>query len=300
VNLCVQYPFDHNIICVIREIRCHFLGGTEMNEHDRGQVAANAAEIYEQFFVPALFAEWPPRVLEAAGVQQGDRVLDVACGTGILARKAAELVGTDTAHPNGSVIGIDINEGMLAVARQKAPDLTWKVGPAESLPFETDSFDRVVSQFGLMFFEDQTQAIAEMGRVVRPGGAIAVAVWDTLAATPGYAVVAEILNELFGPEVAKSIQAPYSLGETEKLAALFAEAGMNNAAIHTITGRVHFPSVEDWIYVDIKGWTLADIIDDEGYERLRQYAPKKLAQFVQPDGSVSFNAPAHIVVVSGN
>jgi ubiquinone/menaquinone biosynthesis C-methylase UbiE len=269
-----------------------------MNEHDRGQVAANAAEIYEQFFVPAAFAEWPARVLKAAGVQPGDRVLDVACGTGILARKAAELVDTETAALNSSVIGVDINEGMLDVARQKAPDLTWRVGPAESLPFETDSFDRVVSQFGLMFFEDQTQAIAEMGRVVRPGGTIAVAVWDTLAATPGYAVVADILEELFGPEAAKSIEAPYSLGDTEKLAALFAEAGMNNAAIHTITGKVRFPSVEDWIYVDIKGWTLADVIDDEGYERLRQYAPKKLAQFVQPDGSVSFDAPAHIVVVS--
>jgi ubiquinone/menaquinone biosynthesis C-methylase UbiE len=135
-----------------------------MNEHEKGQVAASAAEIYEQFFVPALFAEWPERILQAANVQTGDSLLDVACGTGVLAQEAADLVGT-----NGSVVGVDINEGMLAVARQKAPNITWKVGPAEALPFSSNTFDRVVSQFALMFFEDQAKAIAEMGRVVRPG-----------------------------------------------------------------------------------------------------------------------------------
>jgi len=261
-----------------------------MNEHDRGQVAASAAEIYEQFFVPALFAEWPARVLKAAGVQVGDKVLDVACGTGVLARKAAAAVGA------GSVVGVDVNKGMLAVAEQKAPGITWKVGPAELLPFEDESFDRVVSQFGLMFFEDQVQAIREMGRVVRPNGTVAVAVWDSLAATPGYAVVAEVLDELFGPDAAKSIHAPYSLGDTAVLATLFARAGMDDVTIHTVMGQARFASVEDWIYTDIKGWTLADMIDDEGYERLRQYAPEKLGRFVQADGSVAFDAPGHIVV----
>jgi ubiquinone/menaquinone biosynthesis C-methylase UbiE len=261
-----------------------------MDEHDRGQVAASSAEIYEQFFVPALFAEWPERVLAAAGVQIGDQVLDVACGTGILARKAAAIVGT------GSVVGVDINEGMLAVAEQKVPEITWRVGPSERLPFEDGRFDRVVSQFGLMFFEDQVQAIREMGRVVRPNGTIAVAVWDSLAATPGYAVVAEVLDELFGPDAAKSIHAPYSLGDTAVLATLFARAGMDDVTIHTVMGQARFASVEDWIYTDIKGWTLADMIDDEGYERLRQYAPEKLGRFVQADGSVAFDAPGHIVV----
>lgn len=263
-----------------------------MNEHDKGQIAASAAEVYEQFFVPALFAEWSARVLEAAGVQPGDRVLDVACGTGILARKAAELVGK-----NGAVTGVDINNGMLAVARKKGPGVTWKVGPAESLPFEANSFDRVVSQFGLMFFEDQVQALREMDRVVRPGGTIAVAVWDSLEATPGYAVVTEVLNELFGPEAAKSIEVPYSLGDKEELMALFTEAGMGDAAVHTMMGQVQFPSVEDWIYVDIKGWTLADVVDDDRFERLNQYAPTKLNRFVQADGSVAFDGPAHVVVV---
>lgn len=264
-----------------------------MNEHDRGQVANSAAEIYEDFFVPALFGDWPPRVLQAAGVEAGHDLLDVACGTGILAREATAVVG-----PSGSVVGLDVNEGMLAVARNKAPDVEWRAGPAEALPFPEATFDRVVSQFGLMFFENPAEAIAEMGRVLRPGGSIAVAVWDTLEATPGYAAMAQILDELFGPEAARSLQAPYSLGDTQKLTSLFADAGMENLSVHTVSGKARFTSIEAWIYTDIKGWTLADIIDEEGYGRLRRHAPKKLSRFVLADGSVEFDAPAHIVTVT--
>ena len=264
-----------------------------MNNHDRGQVVATAAEIYDQFFVPALFAEWPARVLKAAHVQTGDKILDVACGTGILARTAVSLIGSQ-----GAVVGIDINEGMLAIAQKKAPQISWKIAPAESLPFDNGTFDRVVSQFGLMFFTDQVKAITEMKRVLRPGGSLAVAVWDRLDKTPGYATVAQILEALFGQEVANSIEAPYNLGDKQRLTSLFAAAGIENMTIQTITGQARFSSVDSWIYTDIKGWTLADVISDEEYETLREIAPDRLSQFVQVDGSVAFDAPAHIVTWS--
>ena len=109
------------------------------------------------------------------------------------------------------------------------------------------------------------------------------------------AVVTEILADLLGPETAQSIEMPYSMGDKQKLLSLFAEASVAEATIQTILGQAHFTSVEDWIYTDIKGWTLADIIDDEGYKRLQAYAPQKLAHFVEADGSVCFAAPAHIV-----
>jgi SAM-dependent methyltransferase len=264
-----------------------------MGEHETGQVAASAAEIYEQFFVPALFVDWPPRVLDAADVRTGARVLDVACGTGILAREAQRVVGI-----NGSVVGLDINDGMLAVARSKASNISWECGAAESLPFDAASFDRVVSQFGLMFFQDRNKAISEMLRAVRPGGKIGVAVWASLDATPGYARVAGLLRELFGPEVSKSIEAPYLLGDSTALKSLFTDAGADDVTVKTVAGKARFASLESWIYTDIKGWTLADVIDDEGYERLKREAPKKLSQFVLSDGSVEFDAPAHIVTVA--
>nr|HMQ56640.1 methyltransferase domain-containing protein [Anaerolineae bacterium] len=135
-----------------------------MNEQDKGQVSRNAAEVYEAFFVPALFQPWTSRVADAAKIQAGQRVLDVACGTGILARTIAERVG-----PTGSVVGLDINKGMLAVAQQQAPGIEWRHGLAEALPFDDDSFDAVVSQFALMFFENKDAALSEMVRVLRPG-----------------------------------------------------------------------------------------------------------------------------------
>lgn len=264
-----------------------------MSQHETGQVATSAAEIYEEFFVPALFIDWPAHVLAAAEVQPGDRVLDVACGTGILAREAARVVGS-----TGSVVGVDINEAMLAVARSKASTLSWQHAAAESLPFAAASFDRVVSQFGLMFFQDAVKALSEMRRVLRPRGRMSVAVWASLEATPGYAAVAELLRELFGPDVAKSIKAPYALGDTQALNALFTAAGIEEITIQTVAGKARFTSVESWVYTDIKGWTLADVIDDEGYEKLRRAAPQKLSPFVRNDGSVAFEAPAHIVTVA--
>ncbi len=266
-----------------------------MGEHETGQVAVSAAEIYEAFFVPALFIDWPNQVLTAADVGASHHVLDIACGTGILARHAEAVVGS-----NGSVTGVDINEGMLAVARNQNPNITWELGAAESLPFDPNTFDRVVSQFGLMFFIDPAQAISEMYRVIRPGGKIGVAVWASLEDTPGYAAIANLLKELFGPEVARSIEAPYSLGDTQRLRNLFYDAGVgvNDVAIETVPGKARFDSIESWIYTDIKGWTLADVINDEDYERLRREAPKKLSQFVLADGSVEFDAPAHIVTVA--
>ncbi|RMF02717.1 MAG: methyltransferase domain-containing protein [Chloroflexi bacterium] len=264
-----------------------------ISESDRGQVNASAAEVYEEFFVPALFGEWSSRVAEAAHIQAGQRVLDVACGTGVLACAAAERVGAQ-----GEVIGLDINEGMLAVARRKAPHIEWQSGPAEDLPFENYSFDAVVSQFGLMFFEDRQAALAEMKRVLRPGGRLAVAVWDSLGNTPAYATVTDLLQRLFGDEAANALRAPFKLGDTALLQSLFSQVGVPNAKITTVEGAARFPSIEAWVTTDVKGWTLADMIDEAQFQQLLVEAKKALQPFVTSNGSVAFTSPAHIVTAT--
>ncbi|MBZ0295180.1 MAG: methyltransferase domain-containing protein [Anaerolineae bacterium] len=260
-----------------------------MTNTDTGQVNRTAAEVYEAFFLPALFEEWSGRVADVAGIQPGQHVLDVACGTGVLARAVAKRVG-----PAGSVIGLDINEGMLAVAARKAPQIEWRQGRAEALPFDNDQFDAVVSQFALMFFEDRQAAIREMVRVLRPGGQMAVAVWDTLENTPGYAAMVALLQRLFGEEAANGLRAPYNLGDTQQLRALFADSGVD-VELTTREGTARFPSIERWMYTDIKGWVLADMIDDAQFALLLREAEQALAPFVTADGSVAFSAPAHIV-----
>jgi len=261
-----------------------------MSSASTGQVTGSAAEIYEKFFVPALFAQWAPRVADAAGIAAGMRVLDVACGTGVLAHEAARRVG-----PGGAVTGIDRNDGMLAVAARAPGAVEWRNGIAEMLPFADSSFDAVVSQFGLMFFDDRVAALAEMWRVLRPGGVLAAAVWAALDETPGYAAMTHLLQELFGGAAADALRAPYCLGDRAALETLFVEAGIAGATVRTLDGTARFPSIEDWVHTDVKGWTLADLIDDAQYRALQDAAQHKLAGFTLADGSVRFRHPALIV-----
>ena len=196
-----------------------------MSDTDRGQVSAAAAEVYDSFFVPALFEQWTDVVLDAADVQPGHRVLDVGCGTGVLARTARARVGED-----GHVAGLDPNDGMLAVARRSEPSVEWQTGSAEEMPFPDHSFDRTVSQFALMFFADPDAALSEMSRVTRPAGRVAIAVWDELSNNSGYARLATLVGELFGSAAADAIRAPFRLGDRDLLVGL-ADAAFSDAIV---------------------------------------------------------------------
>jgi SAM-dependent methyltransferase len=156
----------------------------------------------------------------------------------------------------------------------------------------------VISQFGLMFFEDRVAALKEMRRVLRPGGRFAVAVWDTLDRSPGYAAMVALLQRLFGERIANELRAPFVLGDPEALRALFRQAGIANVEIHTPDGTARFPSIESWVHTDVKGWTLADLIDEAQYRTLLQEAKRELQRYAQSDGTVAFSAPAHIVTAT--
>jgi SAM-dependent methyltransferase len=259
-----------------------------MGENETGQVSDSAAEIYEEFYLSAMFEEWPARVIEAARIESGQQVVDVACGTGVLTLAVAKQVGAE-----GAIVGVDINAGMLKIAREKAPEIEWRQASAEALPLDDESFDCAVSQFGLMYFENQQTALQEMMRVLRPGGILAVVVWDKLENIPGLAAEEELWQRLFGDEAAD--EAPYSLGDLEVLQKLFTSAGIPGAKIRTCEGTVRFPSIEAWIYAGAKGWTQDDMIDDEKYEILLREAHRELTSFARKDGAVSFSAPGHIV-----
>lgn len=256
---------------------------------DSGQLTSSAAEIYDEFFLPALFEAWPPQLVAAAQLGPGMRVVDVACGTGVLTLQAAKAVS-----PGGTAAGVDLNSGMLAVARRKAPEIDWREAPAEALPFDSADFDAAVSQFGLMFFQDRHAAIREMWRVLRPGGRLAVAVWDSLENTPGYSAVTALLAQLFGDEIADLLRAPYTLGETGLLEALLLDSGVEKPRVSRVGGEARFPSVRSWMHTDVRGWTLADKLDDRQFELLVGRAEDELRRFVTPEGSVRFDHPALI------
>jgi ubiquinone/menaquinone biosynthesis C-methylase UbiE len=257
-----------------------------------GQVSSDAARVYQDFFVPALFAQWAPRLGDAAGRRAGDTALDVACGTGVVTRELARRLGGAAVH------GLDCNPGMLAVARSETPGVSFHEGLAEALPFEEGRFDAVVSAFGLMFFRDRTEALRQMVRVLRPGGRMVVAVWAALDTSPGYAAMVELLRERFGPEIADELRAPFVLGDRKEIERVFAEAGFAQVEVTTWGGMARFPSVDDWVRTDIRGWTLADRLDEAQFRELREAAPRALERFVVGEGRVEFEAPAHVAVVT--
>jgi SAM-dependent methyltransferase len=259
-----------------------------MTDAQRGQVVQSAAEVYEEFFVPALFGQWPNHVLDAVGASEGDRILDVGCGTGVLARAAVQRVGR-----TGQVAGVDPNDGMLAVARRLGPDVAWKTGVAERLPYPDASFDGVVSQFALMFFTDPHAALAEMARVLAAGRSVAIATWASLDTTPGYGAMVELLGELFGDQAADALRAPFLLGDPEQVRELVATA-FPNPVVATRGGTARFESIEAWVHTDVRGWTLAGMINDDEYEELLREATRRLTRFTDADGRVAFPAPALI------
>jgi hypothetical protein len=147
-------------------------------------------------------------------------------------------------------------------------------------------------------FTDRPAAIREMVRVLRQGGRLAVAVWASLEDTPAYAAFVALLRRLFGGETAQGLSAPFVLGDPQQLRTLLAEAGLAEVAVTTHRGTARFPSIESWVYADVKGWTVADMIDEAGYRRLLHEAQRELYPFTTSDGSVTFSMPGHIGTAS--
>jgi ubiquinone/menaquinone biosynthesis C-methylase UbiE len=184
------------------------------------------------------------------------------------------------------------------VARRKAPTIEWWQGRAEALPFEANDFDAVVSQFGLMFFTARRIAIQEMMRVLRPGGRLAVAVWASVENFPGYAELADLIQRFYGDQVVEEFLAPFSLGAPELLAVLFAEAGVTRAKVTRQAGTVCFPSLRDWLWIEVKEWLLGDRLDETQFERLLKEAEEVLRPFVTAEGTVVLRTPAYIVTAT--
>ncbi|NJM91972.1 MAG: methyltransferase domain-containing protein [Rhodospirillaceae bacterium] len=252
------------------------------------------AEIYEEMFVPALFAHWGPVLCEETRIGRGEAVLDVACGTGILARAALQHVG-----PQGKVTGLDPNPDMLSVAHRKSDAIEWREGRAEALPFADASFDAVVSQFGFMFFEDRAAALREMMRVLYPGGRLAVAVCDAVDHSPGYAAFADLLQRLFGNSIADAFRAPFVLGDPERLRAICDEAGIADARITRHNGTVRFSSIKALVSTERACvWTLGGVLDESQFARLLKESEQALKPFVDASGGVTFDMPALIITAT--
>jgi len=254
------------------------------------QTLIDAAHAYEVLFVPALFQQWAPMLADAAKIESGDRVLDIACGTGVLAREAARRTGR-----SGHVAALDPNVGMLAVARGLAPGIDWRDGAAEALPFPDRSFDVVVCQFGLMFFSDRGKAIREMLRVMVPGGRCAVAVWDAIENAPAFAALVGLLDHVAGRPAGDALRAPFALGDRQVLAALFNGTGASSVNLTTCDGAARFPNMREFVEAELRGWlpVMGVVLPEPQIDRILEEAETILARYVTADG-LAFDISAHL------
>ena len=260
---------------------------------ERWQVSTDAAEVYESCFVPAIFAAWAGPVADAVGIRTGNKVLDVGCGTGVLAREALRRVG-----PEGQVVGLDLNEGMLAVAARAEPKIEWRQGDAASLPFKDASFDVVVSQFALMYFPDRVACLNQMWRTLASAGHLAVAVWAPIDRARGYQILVDIAARQCGDKAAGVLAAPFVLGDQAELAKLFVDGGILGAEVTLHEGSVRFPSVKELIRIEVKGSPLADMLSDDAMETLAAESERALAEFVVPSGEIIMPIDAYIVTAN--
>lgn len=263
-----------------------------MSRAETFEVSTAAAETYEGTFVPAIFAEWAPLLVEAAEVRPGHVVLDVACGTGVVARTVADRLGGD-----GRVLGLDRNPAMLTVAARVRPDLEWRVGDVARLPFADHSFDAVLCQMALMFFPDRVAALREMARVCAPDGVVGVVVPAGLDAQPAYRRFVEVAVQHAGPEAASLLGAYWSCGDEADLRTWFGAAGLDVVALRTRASTARFAGPDDLVATEINGSPLAELVGPAGYERIRAGTSTALSGFVAADGS--FAPPLHGHLVTG-
>jgi len=210
---------------------------------------ATPAQAYQEYFGPAIFGPLAAQVLAVAPPRPGDRVLDIACGTGILTRRLAEAAGA-----SGQIVGVDLNPAMLDVARARTAagsPVEYRQGDGTALDLPAATFDAVYCQQGLQFFPDRAAGCREMGRVLRDGGQAVVATWRGLDHHPLYAALADAEEPhlaALGVEIGRAeLEAPFSLGDPDELAALIRGAGFGDVRVHAVSIEARFADADHFV-----------------------------------------------------
>lgn len=242
----------------------------------------NTAENYERFFVPAIGAPLAADLVRRAALRPGERVLDVACGTGVVARHALQDVGAD-----GTVAGLDVNPGMLAVARSTTPagaEVDWYEASAESMPLPDESFDVVFCQLGLQLMPDRLAALHEMRRVLVGGGRL-------LMNVPGpagrlFALFAESLERHIGSQSAAFARQVFALNDVDEIQRLTSGSGFRDVQVSADTQVFRLPPPKEFLWQYVHSTPLAGLVaqaDDTQRESLERDTVAAWKEFVDGD-----------------
>ena len=266
-----------------------------MNRPEQWHLSAEAAQLYERCVARYILGPWAPSLVEAAGVMPGESVLDVACGTGVVTRIAAERAGL-----TGRVVGVDLNPGMIAVAETSLPPvgakLEWYTRSALDLRLEDESFDAVLCQQGLQFFPDKLIALREMRRVLRRGGRLALSVWSS---TGHYnSAVAVALEQFVGRETATRFCASRQAPSRDELERLAVNAGFSDVRINLARLDVRLPQLAEFALEHLAATPVASVIAATDAQTRRSIGASVMAQldrYADIEGGVTYPEETHVL-----
>jgi ubiquinone/menaquinone biosynthesis C-methylase UbiE len=196
--------------------------------------------------VTAIFEPLARIVIERGRPAPGEQVLDAACGTGIVARLVAPIVG-----PSGRTVGVDYDPIMIEMARRLAPEIEWRQGDLQSLPFPDGFYDLVICQQGLQYLPDPSAGLRQIHRVLRQGGRTVLATWSDLAKSPGHVLLFQALEATIGPDRARPVG--WSLADEAQLLELVSEAGFVSVTTTTVSLQTRYTSARAFVEIVLKG-----------------------------------------------
>jgi ubiquinone/menaquinone biosynthesis C-methylase UbiE len=266
-----------------------WLGGIDLET-----IPENVFDTYERSMVPAVFEPWGRRLVETAEIGKGDRVLDVACATGIVARLAAERVGTE-----GAITGLDLMPGMLDVARTSAAKdqsaIDWVEGDAGTMSLPDGSFDVVLCQQGLQFFPDKVGALREMRRVLAEGGRAIISVWRSIDRSPAVAALQDAIAT-HASEAAGFLPFAFSYTSRTDLRRDLEEAGFSDISVRIEIGAVRFESIGDYLTTYLGSTPVGGVVASlprENQIALAKQVTQNLSDYVD-DMGFTFPQETHI------
>lgn len=265
-----------------------------MSTSEQWHIERGAAEVYERVVARHILGPWAPLLAEEAGLAVGERVLDLACGTGVVTRIAAQRVGR-----SGRVTGVDLNAGMISVARSRpagdgAP-IEWIEGSALAIPLPDASVDVVLCQQGIQFFPDKALALREMRRVLDRGGRLALSVWSSTGVYNS--VLGEALARFASEEVASRFCASRRVPAKEELERFAVGAGFSDVVVRVSRMNIHLPRLDQFVLEHLAGTPVAASIaalGDAARASIGALVQREMQRFGDGDG-VTYPEESHIV-----
>lgn len=267
------------------------------------QASTTAMSFYDEIMVPRWFEPWARLLLDKLDPESGQAVVDVACGPGTVTRLAAQRVG-----PKGRVTGCDLSPAMLELARSKnsiddSAPIEYLECPADALGVPDEAFDLVTCQQGLQFFPDRVAALAEMRRVLRPGGKLGIAVWSSIEDCPPFLAVADALNQVLGTEVANTYKGgPWGLADSASLIRLAHDSGFANVEVRKYELPIVFDGGPGQLLLTLRATSVAATLAklSEADQTALASALEELCRQITVNGIVRSHTASHLLTANVN